>query len=432
MTESLADPNVSQPNERHFTLYSQWKGCGIVQSGNVMVDRFHRENTRNVVLDESSDLKAFRQWADVIHDNIPHNNNSIGSNNDDKPLAILQISHPGRQCPMACAGPLKITPVAPTSGLQARLALPGLLGKILGYLFIPPARALAAEEISTIVGRFATTAQLAERAGWDGVTIHAAHGYLLSQFLSPTANKRTDEYGGSRENRRSLLRKVIVAIREATACNFVVGVKINSKDRSTDGTEREDECLELIRNLSNLGQLDFVELSGGSFEDAMFVTKDCSAKSKALFETFAERVQKEVSEERNADSSINSPKIILTGGFRTKVRMEEALKSGVCDMIGMGRPMIVNPRFAQELLSCDDKRRTECESTCATLTVPIFKKLLDAPLNSLWYQRQLHRIAVGRAPDPGLSYLLTLIVTLFKAYIMDFRFTGNVCCKKRD
>jgi len=274
------------------------------------------------------------------------------------------------------------------------------------------------------VNQYATAARLAQQSGWDGIEIHAAHGYLLSQFLSPASNQRTDEYGGTRANRRRLLRQVVMAVWEATSPDFVVGVKINTKDRSTEGIEREDECLELIRNLSDMRQLDFIELSGGSFEEFMFVFEQPRGRD-GIFSTFAERLRKERNDNRD-DNNSTEPKIILTGGFRTKVGMEGALRSGACDMIGLGRPMIANPNFARELLSCNDRKGGKLQSTCAPLTMPIFKKMLEMALNSLWYQRQLHRLAVGKAPDPGLSYIYTLIVTFFSVYIWDVRFTGEL------
>lgn len=442
LTESLADPNTSQPNEQHWRLYSQWKGCGMVQSGNVMVDRRHRESTRNVVLDDASDLAAFSKWADAIHNTSTSNNTSKSttnsstitrnknSSNSQTTLAIMQISHPGRQCPVACTAG-EITPVAPSSGLQARLVLPGKMGDQLGKWLVVPARELAEDELPAIVQQYAVAAILAEDAGWDGVEIHGAHGYLLSQFLSPSANQRTDAYGGTAEKRQKLFFEVIAAVRSATSKDFVVGVKINTKDRSKDGVEREDECIQLIQALSKLETLDFIELSGGGFEDAMFVHNPNNSDdnddapeqqqqpSKGLFAAFAERVHTEV------PRTDKSPKICLTGGFRTKSGMEEALLQdeeggGYCDLIGLGRPIIVNPTFAQDIL---DDRQTQ--STCVPLSVPVFRELLEAALNSLWYQRQLHRISLGQRPDPNLSYLYTLAVTFFCSYIYDFQFKGH-------
>ena len=428
LTEGLADPNQSQPNQHHWTLYSTWckGGYSMIFTGNVMIDREHRESVRNVVLDEDSHLQDFSQWADAIHGSTITDNNH-DNDNKIKPLAIMQISHPGRQCPMACTR-MEITPVSCTSGTKARLALPGLLGQLCSYLLIRPARELAqTDELATMVQRYAKTAQLAEQAGWDGVEIHGAHGYLLSQFLSPTANHRTDDYGGTAKGRRKLLLQVIAAVRQVTSPTFVVGVKINTKDRSTEGVDRETECLDLIQELCDLEQLDFIELSGGGFEDAMFIQSPPPTTTQQqqqqqgggwLFGSFAQRMHETIQWKKK------SPKIILTGGFRTKTGMEHALRTGLCDMIGLGRPSIANPMFANDVLEKD-----QAEANLVSLQVPIFKQLLESVLNNLWYQRQLYRLSIGKSPDPNLSYLYALVL-FFSVYIWDFGFRGHAAYKE--
>jgi 2,4-dienoyl-CoA reductase-like NADH-dependent reductase (Old Yellow Enzyme family) len=406
LTESLADPNTSQPNDHHYTLYGKWSGGGfaMILSGNVMVDRQHRESPRNVVLCKDSNLKDFEKWALAIHGN--------NENDNDKPLAIMQLSHPGRQCPLASTR-FEINPVSASSAQKARLVLPGLLGEIFSSLLIRPARALTLDEIPDIVQQYVTAAQLAEQAGWDGVQIHAAHGYLLAQFLSPSANQRTDDYGGSPKGRQRILMQIIAAVRKATSPSFVVGIKVNTKDRSTEGADREKVCIDLIQDLCDLQQLDFIELSGGGMEDPIFVNSK-KIKNGGIFGSFAQRLQETV------QRTEKSPKIILTGGFRTKAGMEAALQAGICDMIGLGRPIIANPMFAKDVLEKDN-----ADASLELLEVPIFKELLEAALNSLWYQRQLFRISVGHSHDPKLSYLYTLAVTFFYAYIWDFGFRGH-------
>lgn len=206
---------------------------------------------------------------------------------------------------------------------------------------------------------------------------------------------------------------MIAAVRQVTSPRFIVGVKINTKDRSKEGIDRENECIQLIQDLSDLNTLDFIELSGGGFEDAMFVVQ-VSNQSKGLFASFAERVQKEVTK------TPTSPKIVLTGGFRSKSGMEEALRQGLCDFVGLGRPIILNPSFCQDVIS-----GKETQSTCFPLSVPVFRQILEGALNSLWYQRQLHRLSVGQMPDINLSYSYTLAVTFVSAYVFDWEFKGH-------
>jgi len=215
-TEGLADPNTHLPNTAHYRLYERWTqgGSGMILTGNVMVDHRYMEEPRNVILDkDTTTIGPFATWAAVtqISTLTGRGGSTTSQLPPPPPLAIMQISHCGRQSPVSVTGWFH-PPVAPTGGLRARLILPGAMGQIMGALFTIPPRTLRADEVSAIVQQFATTAQKAEMAGWDGVEIHAAHGYLLSQFLSPSGNFRTDEYGGTAVKRRKLLIDVIAAI----------------------------------------------------------------------------------------------------------------------------------------------------------------------------------------------------------------------------
>jgi 2,4-dienoyl-CoA reductase-like NADH-dependent reductase (Old Yellow Enzyme family) len=297
----------------------------------------------------------------------------------------------------------------------------GALGEILGSLLILPARELTRDEIPSIVQKFATTARLAEQAHWDGVEIHAAHGYLLSQFLSTNANHRTDDYGGTARGRRKLLLEVIAAVRKATSDNFVVGVKLNAKDRQSDGLDRETECLELISELTRLGQVDFIEMSSGTFEDALHVRNATTLDNKVLpaeegfYCSFAERLRDQLEEQKRKDST-SPPLIVLTGGFRTAKGMESAIQRRIADIIGLGRPVCMDPDIAKDLL--EGRQQTEVPPT---LSFAFAKALLEPVLNSLWYQRQLDRLSRGLPADPNLSIMWTLTVTFFKSYIWDWK-----------
>jgi len=414
-TECLANPNDGLPNERHCKLYSRFCGCGMVITGNVMVDRLHKESSRNVVLDgeSNSDLEPFRDWSNSIK--------KVGEG----VKSIMQISHPGRQSPVAATGwfpSRKMTnnstyPVAPTSGSEARMLLPGCLGRFLGSLLIKPARELQREELPKIVQQFAATAKLAEEAGFDGIEIHAAHGYLLSQFLSPSGNLRADDYGSDAIGRRKLLLEVIQEIRKVTTPKFIVGIKINCKDRRTEGKDREDECIDLICELCRTQRLDFIELSGGNFEDTAFLEQNDSneGEDNTFFSSFAKQLSAQLPS-TDPEETINKPIFILTGGFRTAKGMKAAIETNITDMIGLGRPLIMDPTFCDAIL----RNKKDRVSASFFLSFVFAKALLEPALNSLWYNRQLDRLSRGLDPDPSLSKFYALTVTFFRTYICDW------------
>jgi NADH:flavin oxidoreductase / NADH oxidase family len=164
-------------------------------------------------------------------------------------------------------------------------------------------------------------------------------------------------------------------------------------------------------------------------EDAIFINSKKIQTTGGIFGSFAQRVQETI------QVTEKSPKVILTGGFRTKAGMEQALQAGICDMIGLGRPIIANPMLSKEVLllledNKDNNNNKNIKANLVALEVPFFKALLEAALNSLWYQRQSYRISVGQSPDPSLSFLYTLAVTFFCTYIWDFGFHGHAAYNK--
>ena len=238
MEENLADLNHA-PSDELIRLYQAWAegGVGLMITGNVMVDRRAMTGPGGVVLENAEHKARFEQWAKVAC--------SHGAQ------VWMQINHPGRQMPAN----LGQTTVAPSE-------VPMDLGNF-SKQFTPP-RELTANEIEDVKNRFIHAAALAEKFGFDGVQIHAAHGYLLSQFLSPISNKRKDQWGGSIENRARLLVNVVKGIRAAVRPQFAVAVKINSADFQRGGFS-EDDAKAVVKMLNPLG-LDLIELSGGSYE----------------------------------------------------------------------------------------------------------------------------------------------------------------------
>lgn len=325
LTEGIADPrNRATPDL--VRLYGRWAqgGAGLLITGNVQVDRRYLERPGNVVVDGNGGLDALAEVA------------AAGS--ADGTCIWMQINHPGRQTPIA----LHPQPAAPS-------AVPLELGEagFNGIRFGDP-RALSGEEVEDIVRRFGHVAAIARQCGFSGVQIHAAHGYLLSQFLSPRANRRTDRWGGPLENRARLLLEAVRAARRALGPGLAVSVKLNSSDFQKGGFTHE-ECLQVARWLEAEG-LDLLELSGGNYEQPSMVgggqdadplpVKESTRRREAYFLAYAESVR----------ASVRTP-IMLTGGFRSRAVMDAALAEGAADVIGLGRPMCAEPDAPSALLA---------------------------------------------------------------------------------
>ena len=324
MTEGLAEPG-GRAGARIARAYQSWAegGAGLILTGNIMVDRRYRERPANIVVDgpqsalARSGLSAFAAAA------------KAGGG-----VAIAQISHAGRQSPASIAP----EPVGP-SAVQVKLP---------GGLFAAP-RALTPEEITEVIERFAFTAKTLCDAGFDGVQIHAAHGYLISEFLNPLVNQRDDDWGGALDNRARLLIETVRAVRAAIGADKAVSVKLNSSDFQKGGFSFED-CLKVV-SLLDEESVDLLEISGGNYEQPRMMglegaepafeeeVRESTRAREAYFMAYAEEVIK----------AAKTP-VMVTGGFRTRAAMEEALEAGVA-MIGVGRPLCVMPDAPARLIS---------------------------------------------------------------------------------
>ena len=371
MSESLGD-RENGVSPALIALYRRWAqgGVGLCVTGNVMVDRRALGEHGNVALEDERQLSRFEAWAEA---------GTSGGNQ-----LWMQLNHPGKQAP---------------KGLNAHTVAPSAVGfgKPLTRFFATP-RALSQSEIEALVARFARSAALAKRAGFTGVQIHGAHGYLVSQFLSPLHNQRRDEWGGTPERRRRFAVEVYRAIRAAVGPGFPVGIKLNSADFQKGGME-EDESLGLISELARLG-IDLIEISGGTYEaPAMAVgvpRKESTRVREAYFLEFAAK----------ARAHVRTP-LAVTGGFRTRAAMNAALASGALDLVGLARSLAVDPEFARKLLAGDDT---------PSRVRPIHTGLGFVDRMGLmevaWYARQLHRIGKGLEPVLDESPKYALVATL--------------------
>lgn len=195
------------------------------------------------------------------------------------------------------------------------------------------------EDINGIIEGFAHTAEYMEKAGGDGIQVHAAHGYLLAQFLSPDTNKRTDSYGGPIENRARIITEIAKAVRARTGPNFVMGIKLNSTEFQ-DKDFQAEEAKKLCKVLED-ATFDFVEISGGSYEDLGFLhnKRDSTKRREAYFLEFAEMMA----------PNLTKTKSYLVGGLRTVGAMVQCLN--VVDAVALGRPLCQEPRLCGEILA---------------------------------------------------------------------------------
>ncbi len=361
LSERLADP-AGDPSAALNRLWDQWagSGAGLLLTGNVMVDRNHRAERGNVVVDAETDGTTLSAWA--------RHAKAGGS------AVWMQINHAGRQAPRMSDA----APVAPS-------AVPMTIGR--GAFAAP--RALTDAEIHAIVAGFALAAARAKEAGFDGVQIHAAHGYLANQFLSPATNLRDDAWGGDAGRRRRFLGEVLRAVRTAVGTGFPVGVKLNSADFQRGGFE-EGESLDVVRMVVAEG-IDLLEVSGGTYEAPLMFGDGADAGARAstrareaYFLDYAEKVR-----------ALVPVPLMVTGGFRTAAGMEAALQSGAVDIIGLGRPLCVDPHLPAALL---DGRATDVPRPRLDTGV----RELDGMIEGGWYLAQLQRMGAGAPPDPGL------------------------------
>lgn len=375
MEENLAAEG-QLPGPALWTLYRRWAqgGVGLQITGNVMVDPSAMTGAGGVVLDARAPLAPFQTWAREAK--------SGGGQ------VWMQINHPGRQT-YADLG----------QGAVAPSAVPVDLGKLSNLLAQP--RALTADEIAAIVERFAVTAARAEEAGFDGVQIHAAHGYLLSQFLSPLTNRREDAWGGSLENRARLLFEVVKAVRTRVSPRFAVSVKLNSADFQKGGFEAADARW-VVEQLNGMA-VDLVELSGGSYESPAM---QGSAQTKTNPEsTSAAREAYFVDFARDIARTAKMP-IMVTGGVRRRevalaALATEGLLPGV-DVIGVARALAFEPDLPKAW------RRPEGRDVVMPEVTWKNRALAGLAVMALT-KAQINRLAAGKAPARKLSPLLTVV-----------------------
>lgn len=366
MEENMAGSDFA-PSDKLIRLYEAWAegGAGLLITGNVMVDRRAMTGPGGVVLETEEHLEKFRRWAETGRSNGAH--------------FWMQINHPGRQMP----GQLGQKTWAPSEVSVD-------LGKLSKH-FNPP-QEMTEEVIKDVIERFARTAQLAEKAGFTGVEVHAAHGYLLSQFLSPLTNKRTDQWGGSLENRARILLEIVRRIRASVSKTFAVAVKLNSADFQRGGFSTDD-ARNVVTMLNDLG-VDLVELSGGSYEAPAMHGRARDGRTLAREAYFLE-FAKDILE-------VARMPVMVTGGIKRLWVAQQVVDSGV-DMVGIATALAIDPQLPNEWRQGKNS---------APELQPITWK--NKPLASLAYMAvvkyQLVRHSKQRKASPNVSPMWALMI----------------------
>ena len=365
MSEQLGNKDL-EPTPELIRLYRTWAqgGTGLLVTGNIMIDRNALGEPKNVVLDEQSNLEHFKALA------------AAGCEQDTQ--LWMQINHPGRQVYAAMGGQvLSPSDIALDMGKHSKL-------------FAKP-MPMTETEILALIKRFVTTASRAVEAGFNGVQIHAAHGYLLSQFLSPLTNKRNDQWGGSLDNRARLLYEIIKAVKKALPENIVIAVKLNSADFQRGGFD-SNEASAVVKALGEL-KVDLVELSGGSYESPAMQGNTADGRTlerEAYFLTFAKEIAKQA-----------PMPIMTTGGIVRLSIAQKVLDEGV-DMVGIGRALAFSPNLPYRWKTSPD----------AIATLPNVKwkdKTMAAIATMAITKRQLQRMGKGKAPKSNSSPVISLI-----------------------
>lgn len=382
-SEQLSD-SKHNPTNALKNAYIMWSngGAGLLITGNIMIDRTALGEPRNVVLDDESDLTAFSEWAKAATTNGAQ--------------CWAQLNHPGKQIPIYLS-----------SQTVSSSAVPLNMGALSKGFATP--RALENSEIWALVTKFAYSASLAKKVGFTGVQIHAAHGYLINQFLSPQHNQRDDDWGGSLTNRMAFLLEVYKAIRAKVGADYPISIKLNSADFQQAGFS-EDDSMKVAIELTKLG-IDHIEVSGGTYESQAMTgnenvlnnnnktpVKESTKKREAYFLVFAEKLRK-----------ITDVPITVTGGFRSAETMQAAINSGATDLVGLARPMMLFPDLPNQAMLNSGYVANFKEPTTGL-------KLVDetAMLSLTWYEEQIHRMGKLKQPNPNLNAWICVVQTYLR------------------
>jgi 2,4-dienoyl-CoA reductase-like NADH-dependent reductase (Old Yellow Enzyme family) len=365
MEENMAT-GLQHPGKDLLTLYSAWaKGeMGAIITGNVMIDPLAMTGPAGVALHADSELRPFIEWARCTKEHGVK--------------IIMQLNHPGRQT---------------FKNMGGKTLAPSNTALDLGNhssLFAQP-KEMDEADIQDVIERFTISAKKAHESGFDGVQIHAAHGYLLSQFLSPLVNKRSDKWGGDITNRSKLLLEIVHSVNKAVPANFSVSVKLNSADFQRGGFDIDDAIF--VVQLLEETNIDFVELSGGSYEAPAMQGRSADEKTlarEAYFLEFAKTI-----------ASTTKLRMMTTGGIKRLSVANEVLHENI-DLVGIASAMAYQSDIAAVW-------KNQPDFIGFTPRVKWKNKTLAALATMALVRRQLQRLGKGKKAKQNASALFSLI-----------------------
>ncbi len=344
MSDSLGD-GEGNPTQAQIRLYERWAQGGIALSiiGEVQIDPLCPEKPGNLVLGPHSNMKTLLNLTR---------------------RASIKEAH--------------IWPQLGHAGALSHRAISEPIGPSALNIGDFHCKGMSIEEIKALPNNYAKAAQLAKEAGFTGVQIHAGHGFLLSQFLSPLFNHRTDQYGGSLKNRCRLIIDVIDQVRKIVGPGFPIGIKLNASDLIEGGLTTED-ALENIRRLDQTS-LDLIEVSGGTYFPGAKSSSDSSSKG-VYYKSFAQRAK-----------AVTSIPLMVTGGVKSLSDASALLQDKSTDLVGLARAIVLIPNLANDWLA----------GINPTLSFPRF----DSPPAegiTAWYTMRINAIALDKEHQPALT-----------------------------
>ena len=392
LTEGLSNA-MNHATERHVRIYRRWAegGAGLLVTGNVQVDRTHLERPGNIVIDNNGGFEELRTLARA--------GTAAGNH------FWMQINQPGRQTPAN----INPTPLAP-SAVPVNAADTACGNPV----------AMTEAQILDVIRRFVHAATVARECGFTGVQVHAAHGYLMSQFLSPLSNLRTDAWGGPLENRARILLEIVRQIRKAVGSDFPVSVKLNSADFQKGGFS-EEESMQVVRWLGE-EKIDLLEISGGNYEQVGQMMRrsggngggEEEVKTKRMAESTRRREAYFLDYADKVRPLVKMP-LMITGGFRSREVMVGALQAGEVDVIGLGRPLCVMPDVCTRLLKNELDNAPAPERLLSLERDALGLGMDDKMFHSMetwsqvaWACIQLIRMGDGKDPDLDMTLMEAL------------------------
>ncbi|KAH6672364.1 NADH:flavin oxidoreductase/NADH oxidase-like protein [Halenospora varia] len=392
MAEGLV-PKTHNPDESFLIAYKEWAegGWGMVLTGNVQVSDIYLGQPGDPQVPRSPSPKVREMWKEW----------AATCQREETPT-LVQLCHPGRQSPPGAGTRSFWTKTIAPSPVPLNLGN-SMLAKGLSTLLFGTPKEMTSADVDEVVEQFVAGAKMSYEAGFKGVELHGAHGYLLAQFLSPATNHRNDAFGGTPAKRAEIVLRIIKQTRAATSPSFAIGIKLNSVDVGSSSSL--SETLEQIALIVAAG-IDFMEISGGTYEDPLMMQdayalekerKESTLLRESFFLTFAQAVR----------SKFPNLILMVTGGFRTRLGMEAALKSGGCDLIGIARPATIVPKLPKEVILNEGVK--DEDANVRLKSVPIGRVLgwfiwatstrsVGVGVQNGFYRTQIERLSKGLKP----------------------------------